>query len=328
MICCFEEPHTQNGNSWSDTKLWTDVQEVSWSPAPKYASYGHCGVLRWSFRRQWWWRPATDSIEIHVLFTWLLEGLYPKAPWLLTYQRFYPLSPHCCWHHVFYGFETSRKQLRLIGLPFQECFSSSSNWTHCPICFQQWRREYSCCRSKVQTTQQSFRPIFHLSFASNSNMESRSWRSGTTSSQCHSVPFCLFYHTVGRWTSHGHGLIISSTSWLLCITIVTKISIGILNVALIYFIWEIKLHTCCWYDWNRFPQYSRSRIAVWNSPENFRHMRSSCERRESTMVVVESCRIWHDPGTFFLPSWRECFALFLPLTVIFFFYFWFLKSPF
>ena len=37
------------------------------------------------------------------------------------------------------------------------------------------------------------------SIASNSSMESWTWRSWTTSGQCYSVPFCLFYHAVGRW---------------------------------------------------------------------------------------------------------------------------------
>ena len=55
------------------------------------------------------------------------------------------------------------------------------------------------------------------------NMESQTWCSRITSNQCQSVPFCLFYHAVGRWTSHGHGLIISCASWFSFISIITKI---------------------------------------------------------------------------------------------------------
>ena len=72
-------------------------------------------------------------------------------------------------------------------------------------------------------TQHSVWSVFNLSIASNSDMESWTWQSRTTSSNCHPVPFCLFYHVVGRWTSHGHGFVISCVSSFPLLSIVTKI---------------------------------------------------------------------------------------------------------
>ena len=90
--------------------------------------------------------------------------------------------------------------------------TAGSNWTHHSICFQQQylKCDFGGC-SKVQMIQ-SVWPILLLSIASNSSMESWTWRSWTISSPCYSVPFCPFYHAVGGWTSHGCGLIISCTS--------------------------------------------------------------------------------------------------------------------